>query len=181
MQKFLVIAVLIAASSAAYGQHYGELSWGALTFTSKGTNTFESQPKQLRALTGYTFTDNFALEGIVGFGLGEETIKTNGTSNPSNTTKLNNISGLYMAPKVQIFNGLDAGLRIGIARSNTQFKLNRSTETQINTSASYGVSIRYLINRQTSVNADYMNYGATELNGITYKIKGYTVGAGYKF
>ena len=194
MKKIVTAAALIAASLAAHAQFYGEVGYSVTTAKANTTYggvdvSLESKPKSLRGLVGYDFTENLALEGIVGFGIGESdvTAKAAGLSLDLGKAKLNNVIGLFITPKVQIIDGLEASLRLGVARTSVKSKLVDSIvttasdyDTQISTSTAYGLGVRYMIDSQFSINADYMDYGRVGENK-DYKAKGFTIGAGYKF
>ena len=180
MKKIITAAALVAASVTAHAQFYGEVGYSVDSTKLTGSNVQETKPKALRALVGYDFNENFALEGIVGFGIGEANVKTNGATVSGDKAKLNNVVGLYLTPKVEVIDGLTASLRLGVARSNTKFK-GTFSDTEITTSTSYGIGVSYLIDSQISINADYMVYGADNFNNKSLESKGFTIGAGYKF
>ena len=183
MKKIVTAAALLAASLAAHAQFYGEVGYSVTTINNKSnsTKTYEAKPKALRGLVGYDFTENLAIEGIVGFGIGESNVtkKTSDGSTNVGKVKLNNVVGLFITPKVQIIDGLEASLRLGVARSSIKNKTNVN-DTEIYSSAAYGLGVRYMIDSQFSINADYMDYGNAG-EAKNYKSKGFTIGAGYKF
>ena len=183
MKKIITAAALIAASVTAHAQFYGEVGYsvGSAKGTTNNGTAIESKPKSLRALVGYDFSENFALEGIVGFGIGEANVKANGTTIEGAKAKLNNVVGLYLTPKVEVIDGLTTSLRLGVARSSLKLKDGTSSDTEITTSTSYGVGVSYLIDSQISINADYMVYGSDNIYGVNFKSKAFTIGAGYKF
>jgi opacity protein-like surface antigen len=184
MKKIVTAAALLAASLAAHAQFYGEVGYSVTTINNKSdsTKTYEAKPKALRGLVGYDFTENLALEGIVGFGVGESNVtkKTSDGSTNVGKVKLNNVVGLFITPKVQIIDGLEASLRLGVARTSLKTKDDKGSDTQISTSTAYGLGVRYMIDSQFSINADYMDYGRVG-EAKNFKAKGFTIGAGYKF
>ena len=183
MKKIVTAAALLAASLAAHAQFYGEVGYNVTTINEKADGeTSETKPKSLRGLVGYDFSENLALEGIVGFGIGESNLteKTNAGSTNVGKVKLNNVVGLFITPKVQIIDGLEASLRLGVARTSLKTKIDGESDTEISTSTAYGIGVRYMIDSQFSINADYMDYGRVG-EDKNIKAKGFTIGAGYKF
>ncbi len=183
MKKIVTAAALLAASLAAHAQFYGEVGYSVTTINAEAAGaSIETKPKSLRGLVGYDFTENLALEGIVGFGIGESdvTAKALNVSVDIAKAKLNNVLGLFITPKVEIIDGLEAYLRLGVARTSLKSKMAKDSDTEISTSTAYGLGVRYMIDSQFSINADYMDYGRVGENK-DYKAKGFTVGAGYKF
>ena len=184
MKKIATAAALVAASMAAHAQFYGEVGYSVTTINNKEPGySFEAKPKSLRGLVGYDFNENIALEGIVGFGISESngTEKKDGASSRGGKLRLNSVLGLYITPKLEVVDGLETFVRLGAARTSLKSKETGGTyDTEIATSPSYGIGVRYKIDSQLSINADYMSYGKVGDNNYL-KSKGFTIGAGYRF
>ena len=184
MKKLITAVSLVAASMAAHAQLYGEVGYNAnVTNVKENGASLESKPKALRALLGYEFNENFALEGIVGFGISDSnvTYKEAGLSEKAGKAKLNNILGLYLTPKVQIINDLEGFLRLGVSSYKGSVTTDENSYSKTATSTSYGIGVRYMIDSQIYLNADYMSYGHMNVKDKTIQHKGFTIGIGYKF
>ena len=177
MKKITLASVLALAAIGAQAQTYGEIGYATVSFTDPSTSpTYKSSPKALRGLVGYEVSENIAVEGIIGLGLGSDSIKVNGQSSGANL-KINSMYGVYLTPKAKLADNLEGFVRAGYMHVKGTATDSGSSSTSSESGFSYGFGARYALDKNMSLNVDYMSY----LNKTDIKATGFTVGIGYKF
>src|SRR5947208_2695541 len=83
--------------AAATGSTYGELGYSTLKISDSGLSF---KPALLRGIVGYNFHDNFAVEGMLGFGVRKDSTSTTVGGVPVNVSeKVSSTVGVYVKPK----------------------------------------------------------------------------------
>src|SRR5437762_12418435 len=86
--------------SVATGTTYGELGYSSLKISDSGLSF---KPGMLRGIVGYNFHENFAVEGMLGFGVRKDSASVTVNGVPVNVSeKISSIAGIYVKPKVMI-------------------------------------------------------------------------------
>ena len=165
--------------SAGFDNHelYGELGLSLLSYKISSYG-ISSRPVMLRAIAGYDFHPNLALEGMLGLGLG-------GRSGVGYYGSTYNVSagtmiGAYAKPRLTMGN-IEMFGRVGV--TNTSSSARGYNGTDGGASFSYGAGVKYMTQwaamgkRDISINADHMSY----YSGSGLKYTGLTVGAGMQF
>ncbi|GAB3189239.1 porin family protein [Hydrogenophaga aquatica] len=167
--KWLAVAILGAAALGAQAQGmYGEIGYSGLKAKVNGASP---KPDALRAIVGVDYNDNLAFEGMVGFGLNDDS-----ASNVA--ADLKSTYGLYVKPKVKLGERVELFGRAGWAHSKVAVASNTGfSGTRSSGDFAYGVGVGYQITNAMSVNADYMRY----FNKSGLKVDGYTIGLGFRF
>lgn len=177
MKKITLVSVLALAAIGAQAQTYGEIGYTTVSFTDPSSSpTIKTSPKALRGLMGYEISENIAIEGIIGLGLGSDSIKVNGQSSGANL-KINSMYGVYLTPKAKLADNLEGFVRAGYMHVKGTATDSGSSSTSSESGFSYGFGARYALDKNMSLNVDYMSY----LNKTDIKATGFTVGIGYKF
>ena len=156
---------------------YGELGLSLLSYK-VSTYGISSRPVMVRAIAGYDFHPNLALEAMLGLGLGGRSgVGYYGsTYNVSAGTML----GVYAKPRITM-GDIEVFGRLGL--TNTSSSVRGYNGTDGGASFSYGAGVKYMTqwaamdNREISINVDYMSY----YSGSGLKYTGLTVGAGMQF
>ncbi len=180
MKKYLIAAAVAVASMSSQAQVYGELG---VTFTNVevdmgGGYMAESSPTALRAILGYEINKNLALEGMLGFGLGDDSITVSGYGSTSAKMKVDTVYGFYVKPKIELAPRFELFGRFGFADVSVKTSLSGyGSETGSDSGVSYGVGATYHFDKKLSLSADYMNY--LDKDGVT--ATGFTIGLGMKF
>lgn len=179
MKKYAVVTAIALASVAAQAQIYGEVGY---TSTNATQNIYgdgiKASPSALRGFLGYELNPNLAVEGMVAFGMSDATVKVNGVSATGVKLEIDNAFGLYLKPKAKLNDQVEIFGRVGFARvKGTISAAGFGSESDSDSSFSYGAGLSYAINPTTSLNADYMQYRSKD----GFKVNGFTFGVGFKF
>jgi hypothetical protein len=156
---------------------YGELGLSLLSYKISGYG-ISSRPVMVRAIAGYDFHPNLAVEAMLGLGLGGSTgVGYHGSAyNVSAGTMI----GAYAKPRIGL-GDIEVFGRVGV--TNTSSSVRGYGGTDGGASLSYGAGLKYMTqwaamgNRDVSLNADYMSY----YSGSGLKYTGFTIGAGLQF
>jgi opacity protein-like surface antigen len=164
---------------AATGTTYGELAYSALKISDSG---IDLKPGMLRGIVGYNFHENFAVEGMLGFGVRKDDTTITYAGVPVNVSEdVRNIAGIYVKPKTMIGDSVEVFGRLGWAHTRVRATASASgvsaSDTGSDSSVSYGVGANYNVTPKVYVGVDYMRYFKKD----DTKIDGFTVSAGYRF
>ena len=177
MKKIALASVIALASIGAQAQMYGEVGYTATTAKKNvNGNGIKASPSALRGILGYELNPNLAVEGMVAFGMSDATVKVNGVSATGVKLGIDNAVGLYLKPKTKLNDQVELFGRVGFVKGKISVA-GFSSETDSESSFSYGAGFSYAINPTTSLNADYMQY----LSKNGFKVNGFTFGVGFKF
>jgi opacity protein-like surface antigen len=178
MKKFAIIGAALFAAAAVQAQQanspvYAEVGYSALKYQEDGLNT-DVKPGALRGIVGYELNPNLALEGMVAFGVKDDTVNVSGFNVKG---ELKNAYGVYIKPKITVAEGLEIFGRLGWSHAKVKASVGSFSMSDSGSDVSYGVGLSYAFMPKAYVSADYMNYYNKE--GV--KIDGFTVGVGFKF
>jgi len=178
-----VIAVIAIASSTAMAQSkskdesmYVELGYLNATYSDKYSNANYtwSGIGAYRIVLGVDLADSFAIEGMYASGISDGSL----TISRTNTTLgLNPSYGLYIKPKLNLNDNATLFARAGFFNTKGTLTYAGVSAQDNYSSFSYGLGASFNINKQISLNADYMVY----YNSDSIPINGMTVGIGYRF
>jgi opacity protein-like surface antigen len=179
MKKFAIAsAIAVAAISAQAQQTYAEIGYTAVSYEEQVAGyTAKSSPKALRGIFGYELNENLAIEGLLGFGMSDGNVKVSGQTIPGAKLKVDNLFGIYVTPKTKLAENLEGFVRAGFARAKGTVSLDGESSSDSTSGFSYGLGVRYAIDKKTFVNVDYMSY----FNKSDAQATGFTVGLGIKF
>lgn len=172
--KLALAAVSLGVASGALADGlYGEVAYAPLKLsTSVDGLGLSAKPAVVRGLLGLELSPHVALEGMVAAGAKKDNITLSGT-NSGVDTKISNMFGVYVKPKLQVGPGLELFGRLGYVRT----KLKVDNESASEGSLSYGLGASYAFNPALSLSADYMIYNDKD----DVKIDGVSIGLGFKF
>ncbi|MFM8576396.1 MAG: outer membrane beta-barrel protein [Limnohabitans sp.] len=181
MKKLAIAAAVLIATIGAQAQTYGEIGYTATTATTNiNGNGIKASPSAIRGILGYELSPNFAVEGMVAFGMSDGTLKVNGQSVPGAKMEIDNAVGVYIKPKTKLNDHLAIFARAGFIRAKsttTTATGGIGSVTGSENSFSYGAGMSYAISPKTALTVDYMQY----LNKDGFKVNGFTLGVGFKF
>ncbi len=179
MKKFAIVAAVLVATIGAQAQTYGEIGYAGIT--AKGSDdggAIKASPAAIRGILGYELNPNLAIEGMVAFGMSDATVKVNGQNVTDEKFKINNAVGVYIKPKTKLNDSLEIFARAGYARVKaTASTVGIESDSNTESSFSYGAGMSYAISPKAAVNVDYMQY----LSKDGFKVNGFTLGIGFKF
>jgi opacity protein-like surface antigen len=150
---------------------YGELGYTSLKF--HDGSGFSAKPSALRAIVGYNFHPNFALEGMLAGGV------SNGSTNVSGVdvdVKLQSSYGIFAKPKVN-FDNFEVFARLGWTRERVRESSAFGSATGSDDDFAWGAGASYNFSPKAYVTLDYLRYYSKD----SAKIDGWTLGAGYRF
>lgn len=156
---------------------YGELGLSLLNYKISNYG-ISSRPVMVRAIAGYDFHPNLAVEAMLGLGLGGSTGV--GYYGSAYNVSAGTMIGAYAKPRVNL-GDIELFGRVGL--TNTSSSVRGYSGTDGGASFSYGAGLRYqtqwaaMGNRDISLTADYMSY----YSGSGLKYTGFTLGAGMQF
>ncbi|MCA6216779.1 porin family protein [Ideonella sp. B7] len=175
MKKFAVMAAAVLAMGAAHAETvsplYGELGY---TFVKVHGDGATFHPGVLRGLVGYDFHPYFAVEGMFGAGVNDDSIDVSGVSVKG---EVEHTYGFYLKPKYQVSGAMTVFARLGFADSKIKVKVPGASASDSDSDFSYGAGLSYAISPKAYLSADYMSY----YNKDGIKGDGFTLGVGYKF
>jgi outer membrane autotransporter protein len=178
MIKLAIASALTLAAFSASAQMYGEVGVTSVKYEESFQGAkLKSSPVAIRGVFGYEINPNFAVEGLVAFGMSDDDIKLNGNTIARSNFKVDNVIGIYAKPKVKLTPELEGFVRAGFAQSNGTASLNGQSSSASESGFSYGLGMSYALNKTTSINVDYMSYLDKNVSTAT----GFTFGVGYKF
>lgn len=156
---------------------YGELGLSLLSYKIASYG-ISSRPVMIRAIAGYDFHPNLAVEAMLGLGLGGS--RGVGYYGSGYNVSAGTMIGAYAKPRITL-GDIELFGRVGL--TNTSSSVRGYAGTDGGASFSYGAGLRYLTqwaamgNRNVSINGDYMSY----YSGSGLKYTGLTIGAGLQF
>lgn len=182
--KYVLIATAVAAVSlSAHAQQkpnfYVEAGYTFLNYEEDvWGDTYTSSPKAIRLTAGAELSKNVAIEAMLGFNGGNDSVSSGGVTYPSVTFKIDSMYGVYIKPKMDLAPNLELFGRLGYTNASaTLSEPGYGSLEASDSDFSYGVGVSYRINSKLSINADYMSY----LNKRDYSAKGFTIGLGLQF
>ena len=189
--KIISFALVFAAASSVQAQQksnsmgmYGELAISPIKLNLDDGAQAKAgyNVNGVRAIVGQQFSPNWAVEGMLGLGMDDDT-KTVVVDNISAkaTVKMNNFMGVYLRANTHLTPDLEVFGRAGFARMNLRTTVvagNMSERTNFtDNSFSYGVGMNYNLNKTTYLGLDWMRYNTDGKS----KVEGVALTAGYRF
>ena len=150
---------------------YGELGWASITYKESG---YKLQPGMVRAIVGTEVNPNLSVEGMLGFGVADDTVNIQGVRV---TGEINHAWGVFLKPKASVAPNLELFGRVGYVKTKVTASVPGYAISDTGGDLAYGAGLSYKISDSTSLNADYMSY----YNKDGVKGTGFTIGLGLRF
>jgi opacity protein-like surface antigen len=173
--KYTCIAILVAltagtasAQSMANQDFYGELGYTSLNIKNDN-NGFDIAPKLMRVVIGKELNKALSVEGAYAF----TTSKDSDMVGQEKYTGKASMYGVYLKPKFEITNGVEAFARVGVIHTKYEDEGSDVSKTK----ASYGLGLQAQFTKDIHGQLDYMNY--YKHDGMTGK--GFTLSIGTRF
>lgn len=182
MKKLIAITLTTAVATIAHAEKpkfYAEAGYTFVNYEeSYDGDLFKSSPKVIRLIGGAELSKNVAVEAMIGFNGGSDSVNYNGYDFSDAQIKIGPIYGFYIKPKAELAPNFEVFGRLGYTRATaTASFVGYGSEKASDSDFSYGVGATYNIDPKVSINVDYMSY----LNKTTYTANGFSIGLGYKF
>lgn len=166
--------------AAGLGQDplYGELGLGFMSYKISRYG-ISGKPIIARAVAGYDYHPNLAVEGMLGLGMND--VDAYGPFGSAYSVRAGTLLGVYAKPRLRMGGETELFARIGVVHAGT--RVSGYTGTDGGGSLSYGLGFKTVTpwnsfgNRPVSVAVDYMSY----YSGSGVKFTGITVAAGMSF
>ncbi len=169
------IAILVAlaagtasAQSMSNQGYYGELGYTSLNIKNEN-NGFDITPKLMRMTFGKEINKALSVEGVYAFTASKD---SDIVGNKKYTGKAS-MYGVYLKPKFEITNGIEAFARVGVIHTKYEDEGSDVSKTK----ASYGLGLQAQFTKDIYGQVDYMNY--YKQDGMTGK--GFTLSVGTRF
>ena len=179
----VVSAVLVAVSGQAQAQTsapskmYAEFGYAALRLkATDSTDSIKASPSVLTGVFGYQFIPNLAVEGLVGLGAGNSSLKVNGVASGVNI-KVSNAFGVFIRPSVSVADSVDLFARAGWLRTTLKVSDGVDSESDSDSSFAYGFGANFNLSKTSYIQANWMNYYKND--GL--KVNGLAVAYGMRF
>jgi outer membrane autotransporter protein len=164
-----------SANAAGSTPWYGELGYTSLKF--HDSSGFNVRPAALRAIVGYNFHPNFAVEGMLAGGVSDGKTTIAGTDIKA---KLQDAYGVFVKPKVDLDN-FELFARLGWThervRASAISTAGYASASGSDDSFAWGAGASYNFTRNVYATLDYLRYYSKD----STKIDGWTLGVGYRF
>ncbi|MFN4266889.1 MAG: porin family protein [Aquabacterium sp.] len=183
MKSILIPAAIAIASVSAFAQQkpvvYVEAGYSFVNYEATDSgDTFKSSPKAIRLIGGAELNKNVAVELMVGFNGGNDSVSYNGVDVSAVTMKIDSIYGLYVKPKFEVAPNFELFGRMGYTHASAKVSAPGYGAAKASDSdLSYGIGATLYLDPKLSINVDYMSY----LDKSDYSANGFTVGIGLKF
>ncbi len=178
MKKLLgIAAACLVMAGAAHAQQatktplYGEIGYTQLKFSAAGLDV---RPGLLRGIIGYDAHPNVAVEGMLGFGVKDDSMNIMGFDF---NVKAQHAYGVFVKPKINPTKELELFARLGYTRFKTEVSALGMSASDSDGDFSYGAGLNYSISPTTHIGVDYINYFKKDGG----KIDGLTVSVGFRF
>ena len=165
-----------------------QMGYGSMKHNLKAGNiAVNSDVDQVTAAVSYQFHPNFAVEGLLGLGVGNKEFLATGTNTFSN--KINNMFGIYIKPKWSITETLSLNGRLGFSQAAMEItdrtSANERKLAYISSGVSYGVGLSYAMSESFNMNLDYLVFGGNlmglnDANGSA-DFSGFNIAVDYKY
>ena len=178
----LCMAGAAQAQMAGYstaGRAYGEVGYTGLKISGSRADV---QPGALRGILGYNFHPNFAVEGMLGFGVvKDDKDVTVGTTRVNVEGNVDYMYGLYLTPKAMLGPNFEVYGRLGYADTHLKNTATsgffQSNNDKSGDDWSYGIGGNWHFSPTAYVGLDWMQY----YDKNSTKIEGVTLGLGLRF
>jgi opacity protein-like surface antigen len=172
-----MLSTAAQAQTAKTSPVYGEI--GYTQFKVKDELSGSIKPNALRGIVGYTLHPNVAVEGMLAFGISDDSLTFDDGFGPVTTElKLQHAYGIYVKPKFNVTPEFEVFGRLGYTKA--KFKWNDvggESGSDSEGDVSYGLGAAFNFNPRMSVGLDYMRY--SDKDGV--KVDGVTLNFGYRF
>lgn len=162
LQAAIAVATLSAAglchAQATESPWYGEIGYTAIEAKeSLAGMSAKYEPSLLTGVVGYRFTPNVSLEGMVGFGMGDDEVKLDGVGTGLKG-KLGTSFGVFVRPSVQVSDSVELFGRLGFVRSEVKFSAPGFSQTGSDTSLAYGFGANFHLSKSSYLQANWTSY-----------------------
>lgn len=158
-----IAAIAVSLSSGAMSELYGSASYGLLE-TEFGTTDFDTPT--LNLAFGNTFNPNFALEGRVGFGVGDDS--ANGLE-----VEIEDYLAIYAKPMLPVSDVISLYGLLGIADTSVETNVGDDSDDDI----SYGVGLNAKLQNGIELFGEYVSL----YDDSNVEVSGFNLGASMRF
>ena len=154
---------------------YGEVGY---THLSTDTGFGKANPGMIRGIVGYEFHPFVAAEGMLAFGVREDSVSGTALGVPFTAdVKVQHSYGVFVKPKFSPTNGLEVFGRLGYAQSKVRFDVNTAagsgSASDSDGDFAYGAGVSYRFSPRAHVSIDWMRYydkSSTTVDGVTISV-----------
>ena len=174
MKKVAVVLMCMFSMSAmaegAKSNMYGGVQYAMTTYDETGVE--DLNPTALVFVIGNKFNKNFALEGRIGIGMGDDSL-----SGLPVTLEIDSFVGVYAKGIVPVSSTVDLYGIIGYTDGEVTVSAPGISLSASESDTSLGFGVDFAVSKTTSMNLEYINY--IDSNGTT--LDAISVGANFAF
>lgn len=166
------LSLSVASHSMAEGGYIGaQYAQVKYDQTNTGINNGDATPTALVITGGYNFSDHIALEGRLGFGLGDDAF--------SSTVDVDIDSLVSVLGKFSLGGSISPYLLAGFSDVELEATGNQSTEGD---GFSFGAGVDFDVSENSAVSLEYIQYVDADIrNGGEAKVTALSLGYNYSF
>lgn len=171
-----------SAIAASAGDTYIGVGFSQLTYSEDGIS--DLNPTMLGLKAGYYLNSNFSVEGRLGFGIGDDSVRLTNFPTPFGnftgdyTVEIDNIMGVYAVGHVPVTDMLDFYGFFGFNRADFTFSVSGTlggipgsgSVSDDDNDTAYGIGADIKLNKTSSINIEYGNFyndGPISVDAIT--------------
>lgn len=165
--KTTAIAALALAAASAQAQLYGEVGYSTMNESAEGVDV---NLGALSGIIGYGVHPNVAIEGMLAFGVQDDTVRVGGVPIKA---ELEHAYGVFVKPRVMLNPNFELFGRVGYVEAKAKASSGGISVSDSNGDWAYGLGGNYYFNKDIYMTVHYMKYDSD--------VDGFTVGVGMKF
>ena len=165
MKKLIIGSILISLSSVAAAQNfYGGIAYSMLdSDLSFGSASGSSEPTALNIIGGSSITENFSVEGLLGFGISDDNV------GPLDAQfELSNLIGVFAVGTLPVADGFNVYGKIGFA--DLEFE-DVDTDKASGDGLAYGFGAKMKISDALTGALEYVVYPDAEYDDVEIDIE----------
>lgn len=180
--RSLFAVTLVSAAAAAHAQAtepslYGEIGYNSVSVTESGGGvSLKFKPDLLTGVIGYRLNPNLSVEGLLGFGIGDDEIKLNGMGTGVKG-EMGTTYGVFLRPSVAVSDSVELFGRVGFVRSALKLSGPGGSVSLSDTGLAYGIGANFNLSKTSYLQANWTSY----YNDDGLKLQGIGVAWGMNF
>ncbi len=180
--RSLFAVTLVSAAAAAHAQAtepslYGEIGYNSVSVTSKDVGvSVKFKPDLLTGVIGYRVHPNVSVEGLLGFGIGDDEVKLNGVGTGVKG-EMGTTYGVFLRPNVAVSESVELFGRVGFVRTALKLSAGGVSESSSDTGLAYGIGANFNLSKTSYLQANWTSYYSDD--GV--KLQGIGLAWGMKF
>ncbi|MCU0941928.1 MAG: porin family protein [Hydrogenophaga sp.] len=180
--RSLFAVTIVFAAAAAHAQStgsslYGEIGYNSVSVTESGGGlTVKFKPDLLTGVIGYRLNPNLSVEGLLGFGIGDDEITLNGMASGV-MGEMGTTYGVFLRPSMAVSESVELFGRVGFVRNTLKLSGPGGSASLSDTGLAYGIGANFNLSKTSYLQANWTSY----YNDDGMKLQGIGVAWGMNF